>query len=301
MPQYDNHRASSGGSDGRLACYSLGLCHFPQSSALTGNMLMLLCNQETLSKRSSSVSISLRASMEPSRQSTKTLRERLADVRERVHTAARRTDRTGDDVTLIAITKTHPTEIMKAGLDAGLKDLGENRVQEADAKITVLGREAARWHLVGHLQSNKAARAVQLFECIHSLESAALADRLDRLCGNEGREKLEVLIQIDLGGEKTKTGIDPRELPVLLEALRNCSRLKLIGLMTLPPYFENPDCARPYFKTLRGLRDQLKSQGHFDDGRGELSMGMSHDFEIAIEEGATMVRVGTAIFGERGR
>ena len=239
--------------------------------------------------------------MEPSRQSTATLRERLADVRERAGTAARRAGRAVDEITLIAITKTHSTEIMKAGLEAGLTDLGENRVQEAEAKITELGRETARWHLVGHLQSNKAARAVQLFDCIHSLDSVALAERLDRLCDTEGRQKLDVLIQIDLGGEKTKTGIDPRELPALLEALRSCSRLKLIGLMTLPPYFENADCARPYFKTLRGLRDQLKSHGHFDDSSGELSMGMSHDFEIAIEEGATMVRVGTAIFGERGQ
>lgn len=237
--------------------------------------------------------------MEPSRQSTATLRERLADVRERVGTAARRAGRAVDEITLIAITKTHSTEIMKAGLEAGLTDLGENRVQEAEAKITELGREAARWHLVGHLQSNKATRAVQLFHCIHSLDSVALAERLNRLCDSERIEKLDVLIQVDLGGEKTKTGIDPRELPALVEALHNCSRLKLIGLMTLPPYFENPDCARPYFKTLRGLREQLKSQGHFHDGRGELSMGMSHDFEIAIEEGATMVRVGTAIFGER--
>lgn len=262
---------------------------------------MLLCNQESLSKPSRSVSISLHASMETTRQSSATLRERLADVRERVNTAGARSNRSAEEVTLIAITKTHSTEIMKAGLEAGLTDLGENRVQEAEAKITELGRDAARWHLVGHLQSNKAARAVQLFHCIHSLDSAALAERLDRLCGNEGIERLDVLIQIDLGGEKTKTGIDPRELPILLETLRDCSRLKLIGLMTLPPYFENPDCARPYFKTLRGLRDQLKSQGHFGDGRGELSMGMSHDFEIAIEEGATMVRVGTAIFGERGQ
>lgn len=237
--------------------------------------------------------------MEPSRQSTATLRERLADVREKVGTAARRAGRASDEVTLVAISKTHSAAVVREGIEAGITHLGENRVQEAEAKITEVGRDAARWHLVGHLQSNKAARAVQLFDCIHSLDSVTLAERLDRVCGNEGIEKLDVLIQIDLGGEKTKTGIDARELPALLDALRNCSRLRLIGLMTLPPYFEDPDCARPYFKTLRGLRDQLRSQGHFGDARGELSMGMSHDFEIAIEEGATMVRVGTAIFGER--
>ena len=182
-----------------------------------------------------------------------------------------------------------------------MTDFGENRVQEAEDKILELGREAARWHLVGHLQSNKAGRAVQLFDCIHSLDSVELAKRLDRLCVTEGRKDLPVLIQIDLGGEETKTGIDPRELPALLETIGGCPRLRLNGLMTLPPYFENPDCARPYFKTLRQLRDKLQPQDHFGGRTGELSMGMSHDFEIAIEEGATMVRIGTAIFGERNK
>jgi pyridoxal phosphate enzyme (YggS family) len=134
---------------------------------------------------------------------------------------------------------------------------------------------------------------------VHSLDSAALAQRLDRLCIEEGRAEFPVFIQIDLGGEKTKTGIDPRKLPEVLDALGDCKRLRLKGLMTLPPFFENADCARPYFKTLRQLRDELKSQGQFGEHPGELSMGMSHDFEIAVEEGATMVRVGTAIFGER--
>lgn len=227
------------------------------------------------------------------------LRERLADVLLRVGTAAARANRSADEITLIAISKTHSTEVMKQGVEAGITDLGENRVQEAETKIAELGRDAARWHLVGHLQSNKAGRAVQLFDCIHSLDSVELAQRLDRLCVEQGRDELAVLVQIDLGGEQTKTGIDPRELPNLLDALRDCPRLRLTGLMTLPPYFENPDCARPYFKTLRELRNKLQKEGHFGKHTGELSMGMSHDFEIAIEEGATMVRVGTAIFGER--
>ena len=229
-----------------------------------------------------------------------TLRERLEDVRARIETAASRTSRLSDTITLIAISKTHPSALLRAGLDLGISDLGENRVQEAEGKIQELGRTAARWHLVGHLQANKAGRAVKLFDCIHSLDSVDLAERLDRLCVAEGREELPVLIQIDLGGEKTKTGIDPRALPELLRALKACHRLRLIGLMTLPPFFENPDCARPYFKTLRELRDKLQTEGHFGERAGELSMGMSHDFEIAIAEGATMVRVGTAIFGERG-
>ena len=231
---------------------------------------------------------------------SETLSERFADVRSRVAAAARRSNRSPDEVALIAISKTHPAEMLRDGLRAGITDFGENRVQEAEEKILELGRTAARWHLVGHLQTNKAGKAVKLFDCIHSLDSIDLAQRLDRLCIAEGRAELEVLVQIDLGGEQTKTGIDPRALPELLTALKGCQRLSLIGLMTLPPYFANPDCARPYFKTLRELRDELRAQGDFGERSGELSMGMSHDFEIAIEEGATIVRVGTAIFGERG-
>lgn len=228
-----------------------------------------------------------------------TLSERIANVRQRVEDAARRCNRLTDEITLVAISKTHPPETLRAALDLGITDFGENRLQEAEAKIVGLGREAAHWHLVGHLQSNKARRAVQLFDVIHSLDSPELAERLDRLCAEEGREELPVLIQINSGGEKSKTGIDPRDLPPLLEATTACPRLRLIGLMTLPPYFENPDCGRPFFKALRELRDQIKVEGLFGESPGELSMGMSHDFEIAIEEGATILRVGTAIFGER--
>jgi PLP dependent protein len=227
------------------------------------------------------------------------LSERLADVCRRIETSARNCNRSPEDITLVAISKTHPSETLRAAIDAGISNLGENRVQEAEEKISKLGRQAARWHLVGHLQANKARRAVTLFDYIHSLDSPELAQRLDRLCSEEGREELPVLIQINLAGEKSKTGTDPRDLPQLLEATAACQRLRLIGLMTLPPYFENADCGRPFFKALRELRDQLKIEGHFGDGRGELSMGMSHDFEIAIEEGATILRVGTAIFGER--
>ncbi|MDQ6653745.1 MAG: YggS family pyridoxal phosphate-dependent enzyme [Acidobacteriota bacterium] len=227
------------------------------------------------------------------------LRERLAHVRDRVDTAARQCNRSPDEITLIAISKTHPAQTLRAAISLGMTELGENRVQEAEEKILELGRQSARWHLVGHLQANKARRAVNLFDVIHSLDSVALAQRLDRLCAAEGREELPVLIQIDLGGEESKTGIDPRELPRLLEATAACERLRLIGLMTLPPYFENAERGRPFFKTLRELRDQLQAQGSFGQRSGELSMGMSHDFEIAIEERATMLRVGTAIFGKR--
>jgi len=231
--------------------------------------------------------------------SSRTISARFADVRQRIADAAERCNRSTDELTLVAISKTHPAATLRAAIDLGISDLGENKVQEAEAKIVELGRQAAHWHLVGHLQSNKARRAVQLFDIIHSLDSPELAQRLDRLCVEEGREELPVLIQVNFGGEKSKTGIDPGGLPQLLEAVAGCQRVRLIGLMTLPPYFENPDCGRPFFQALRDLRDQLKVEGRFGEGRGELSMGMSHDFEIAIEEGATILRVGTSIFGER--
>jgi len=238
--------------------------------------------------------------MPPKPDAFQALRDRFADVLRRIETAARaRGRRSPEAITLVAITKTHSVETLQAALNLGTKDFGENRVQEAEGKIAELGRNVARWHLVGHLQTNKARRAVSLFDVIHSLDSAGLAERLDRLCAEEGRQSLDVLVQIDLGGEVTKSGIETAELPALLSTLKQCNRLRLVGLMTLPPYFENPDCSRPFFKTLRELRDELQAQGHFGSAKGELSMGMSHDFEVAIEEGATMIRVGTALFGER--
>lgn len=230
---------------------------------------------------------------------TDKLRDRLAQIRARVATAATRADRSVAEITLVAISKTHPAATLQDAIEVGMTDLGENRVQEAEPKITTLGRSAARWHLVGHLQSNKARRAVQLFDVIHSLDSVALAHRLERLCEEEGRQQLPVLIQVDLGGEETKAGVPYTELQTIANEVNGCGRLKLVGLMTLPPYFENPEQVRPFFTRLRELRDELRQQGLFGTGSGELSMGMTHDFEIAIEEGATMVRIGTAIFGER--
>ena len=227
------------------------------------------------------------------------LSARLTRVREQIAAAAKRAGRQAQDVSLIAISKTHPASAIESLIELGATDFGENRVQEAEEKITELGRDRARWHLVGHLQANKARRAVSLFDVIHSLDSIELARRLDRLCEEEGREKLQVLIQVDLGHEETKSGIDESELPQLVAELGPLRRLQLIGLMTLPPFFENPEHNRPFFRQLRKLRDELSSSGAFGDRQGELSMGMTHDFEVAIEEGATMVRIGTAIFGER--
>lgn len=227
------------------------------------------------------------------------LRARLTGVRAQIEAAALKCGRLPQDVTLIAISKTHPASLVRTAIELGVTDIGENRVQEAEQKINEVGRHAARWHLVGHLQANKARRAVQLFDVIHSLDSLELARRLDRLCNEEGRENLSVLIQVDLGHEETKSGIDEHELSGLVDNLKGLERVQLVGLMTLPPFFDEPEQTRPFFRRLRELRDELASQGAFCEGNGELSMGMTHDFEVAIEEGATMVRVGTAIFGQR--
>jgi pyridoxal phosphate enzyme (YggS family) len=199
------------------------------------------------------------------------------------------------------MTEVAPTPLdLPERLAAGVRDLGENRVQEAEEKIKELGRERARWHLIGHLQTNKARRAVQLFDLIHSVDSSALAERLERLCVEEERAELPVLIQVDLAGEETKSGVSTEELPEVVATVTACAHLRLRGLMTLPPFFEEAERVRPYFQRLRELRDAIHSRNGFGaNADGELSMGMSHDYHIAIEEGATMVRVGTSIFGER--
>jgi pyridoxal phosphate enzyme (YggS family) len=227
------------------------------------------------------------------------LAARLAGVRARIAAAAQKCGRSPDEVTLIAISKTHPASAIKQLLELGTADVGENRVQEADEKLTEIGRDKARWHLVGHLQANKARRAVNIFDVIHSLDSVDLARRLDRICIEVGRESLPLLIQVDLGHEETKSGIDESELTHLVDSFGPLTRLKFVGLMTLPPFFDDPEQGRPFFRRLRELRDELARRGAFGDRPGELSMGMTHDFEVAIEEGATMVRIGTAIFGER--
>jgi pyridoxal phosphate enzyme (YggS family) len=229
------------------------------------------------------------------------LRQRLAEVRRSIETSARRAGRDTSEIKLVAVSKTHPTETLRRAIEAGVTELGENRVQEADEKISELGREVARWHLIGHLQANKARRAVALFDLIHSLDSVSLARRLDRLCEEAGREELSVLIQVDLAGEATKSGASEQELPELIETIGACSHLRLAGLMTLPPFLDDAELVRPYFRRLRELRDELAGREAFGANAGELSMGMSHDYAVAIEEGATLVRVGTAIFGERRR
>ena len=229
------------------------------------------------------------------------LRERLDHVRRRIRTCASRCGRKAEDITLVAVSKTHPVETVRKALGAGLTDFGENRIQEAEAKIPEVGRSVARWHMVGHLQANKASRALKLFDVIHSLDSVALAQRLNRLCEEEERDELAVLIQIDIAREQSKSGVAEDKLPELLEAVTDCPRLHLTGFMTLPPYFDDAEKVRPFFTRLREMRDALQEKGFFGKSPGELSMGMSHDFDVAIEEGATILRIGTAIFGTRIR
>ena len=226
------------------------------------------------------------------------LATRLADVRRRIDLAAARVGRPLDQVRLVAVSKTHPAEAVRAAFAAGQIDFGENRVQEAAWKMQACGDIGVRWHLVGHLQSNKAKRAAQSFAWIHSIDRPALLEAVDRAAAEAGCAPA-LLVQADLAGEATKHGAALDAIRAVFEAGARCRAARLTGLMLLPPYLEDPEAVRPYFRRLRELRDQLLADG-FDPGAlGELSMGMSHDFEVAVEEGATLVRVGTAIFGAR--
>ncbi len=222
------------------------------------------------------------------------IRDRLLRVQERIRFAALRAGREPSSITLVAVSKTIPPEVLREAIAAGITILGENRVQEARDKIAALPG-LARWHLVGHLQTNKAKLAVQLFELIHSLDSVRLAQALDR-SGKEVGKLVECLIEVNLGGEEGKGGISEDGVGSLLEAIREMPNLRIEGLMAIPPFLHDPEAARPFFRRLRNLRDKLGGEGF---AAPELSMGMSHDFEVAIEEGATMVRIGTAIFGPR--
>jgi pyridoxal phosphate enzyme (YggS family) len=224
---------------------------------------------------------------------------RLQAVRDRIAAACARVSRDPASVRLIGVSKTRPAADVRAAFAAGLTDFGENRVQEAETKAAELAdlRPGLRWHLIGHLQANKAKKAAALFDAVHSVDGDALAARLSRAAEDEGRV-LPVLVQVDLAGEETKFGLAEEHLMSTLQAMQSHASLRVAGLMALPPYADDPEQARRYFRQLRDLRDRASAFGLL--GGGELSMGMSHDFEVAIEEGATMVRVGTALFGERG-
>jgi hypothetical protein len=221
----------------------------------------------------------------------------IEQIRERIARAAERPRRNVDAITLIAVSKTFPAAAVRAAHGAGLRHFGENRIQEAEFKRPELTDLDATWHLIGHLQSNKIRRAVELFDRIDSVDSVALARKLNEAAAAQNK-KLGVLMEVHMG-EVTKTGVMESDLAQLAEAAISLPHLELLGLMTVPPYSDDAESARPYFEKLRKLRDDTATRtGH---QLIVLSMGMSHDFEVAIEEGATEVRVGTALFGERGK
>ena len=226
------------------------------------------------------------------------IRDNLARVQERVAKAAEKTGRSSDEITLIGVSKTQPAEAIRVAYEAGLRHFGENRVQEWEGKRAALGDLQATWHLVGHLQSNKAARAAGLFHSVDSLDDFALAHRLDRARdGQDDERKLRVLVEVRVEEEESKSGVKAEEASELIEKAVALSHLEVAGLMCIPPLLEDAEDVRPYFRRLRELRDSL---AHIIGCElPVLSMGMSHDFEVAIEEGATEVRVGTAIFGRR--
>jgi pyridoxal phosphate enzyme (YggS family) len=226
------------------------------------------------------------------------VRENLLRIQERIAQAANRAGRGAEEITLIGVSKTQPASAIREAHEAGVRQFGENRVQEWEGKHAGMEGLAATWHLIGHLQSNKTARAAKLFHSIDSVDDFAIAPRLDRARAEAGiAGKLRVLIEVRVAPEETKSGVEVNELPKLAESFGDLPRLELAGLMCIPPFLEKAEQVRPYFKRLRELRDELT--GRLGIALPILSMGMSHDFEVAIEEGATEVRVGTALFGTR--
>jgi pyridoxal phosphate enzyme (YggS family) len=222
---------------------------------------------------------------------------RFEEIRDRMEKAIVRSGREHGSVRLVAVSKTRTVEEITNAVEAGVTDVGENKVQEAEAKKPAI-EASARWHLIGHLQKNKAKKAVQLFDVIHSVDSVAIGERIDRVASEIGKVQ-PVLVQVDLAGEDTKFGLPESDLLEALETLAPRPHLRMEGLMVLPPYLDDAHDVRPYFRRLRELLREAHERGLL--GGEELSMGMSHDFEIAIEEGATLIRVGTAIFGPRSQ
>jgi len=225
----------------------------------------------------------------------------LAEIHDRIAAAAQRSGRQAADITLIAVSKTFGVDRVREAWAAGERNFGENKVQEGLQKIAETADIPARWHLIGHLQSNKAKKAAVAFACIQSVDSVELLQRLDEAAGGRpaGSEPLEVLVQVDFAGEATKFGAPPDVVEDIVRAGPAATHIKLAGLMLLPPWSEDPEATRPWFVRLRQFRDRLIERGTPAPLLRHLSMGMSHDYETAIEEGATIVRVGTAIFGAR--
>jgi len=221
-----------------------------------------------------------------------TIRENLSIVRERIERAAQKAGRDPKEINLVAVSKTVEVARIKEAIEAGVSILGENYVQEAQKKIEAIGRPVS-WHFIGHLQSNKARYAVRLFDIVHSTDSIPLAEELNRRAEQEDRV-IKVMIEVNLSKEATKFGTDEERVSNLAKRIQALKHLSLEGLMTMPPYFDSPEMSRPYYTALRELKEEMTQEGI---PMKELSMGMSNDFEIAIEEGATYVRIGTAIFG----
>ncbi|MBW2482421.1 MAG: YggS family pyridoxal phosphate-dependent enzyme [Deltaproteobacteria bacterium] len=226
------------------------------------------------------------------------MKERLERVQERIRQAAEACNRPASDVRLVAVSKTMPVEIVKQAIDIGLTDFGENYIQEARDKIAALRAQPVTWHYIGHLQSNKAKYAVRMFDLIHSVDSLKLAKELDKYAKKIDKVQ-EILIQVNVAKEESKSGVYGEDTLQLVKDIARLENVAVKGLMTMPPYFNAPDKVRPFFKALRQLRDQIRSEDIPNVEMEALSMGMTGDFEAAIAEGATMVRVGTAIFGER--
>ena len=226
------------------------------------------------------------------------MKQRLEQVRERIRKACESCGRDVDAVRLVAVSKTIAADTVREAIEAGVTILGENYVQEAREKFNALAQYPVSWHFIGHLQSNKAKYAVRLFDLIHSVDSLKLARELDKQAKKV--DKIQpILVQVNISGEDTKSGISADEAPGLVAEISKLENLSIKGLMTMPPYFYQPEKVKPFFAALRELRDRIKEQAPPNLSLEELSMGMTGDFEVAIEEGATLVRIGTAIFGER--
>ena len=222
----------------------------------------------------------------------------LDSVRRRIHAAAHRANRNPSDITLVAVSKTFGPDLVRAAAADGQRVFGENRVQEAVAKRSALADLTVEWHLIGHLQGNKARKAVETFDWIQSVDRLDLLAKLDAAASDTGRRP-RILIQVDLAGEATKHGADRAALRDLVHAAAEATHVRLTGFMLIPPNPDTPESSRPWFRQLRDLRDELIAEGAPGERLRDLSMGMSHDFEVAIDEGATLVRVGTSIFGHR--
>ena len=226
------------------------------------------------------------------------MKQRLEQIRQRIRQAAESCGRDADSVRLVAVSKTIAADIVKEAIEAGVTTLGENYIQEARDKFKALVQYPVSWHFIGHLQSNKAKYAVRLFDLIHSVDSLKLARELDKQAGKLDKIQ-QILVQVNISAEDTKSGISTDEAPQLIAEISRLKNIALKGLMTMPPYFYQPKKVQPFFTALRNLRDQIREQSLPNVSLDELSMGMTGDFEVAIKEGATLVRIGTAIFGER--